>query len=137
MAKLIRFATGVVGGALRWQVVGYYNELFDLVVGREDRFQVFLLPPPVGPFDTEDYANDGTGLICGSEVEVRYTDPLRIGLLAMSFFPIQNERIAMAIHDYFCMISQWLSMRSTRRFYRKIGGWVVEFVLVQGIPIHQ
>ena len=35
-----------------------------------------------GTFDTEDYANDGTRLICGSEVEVRYTDPLRIGLLA-------------------------------------------------------
>jgi TonB family protein len=75
----------LLGGALRWQVLGYYNELFDLVVGREDRFQFFTGPPPVGPFDTEDYANDGTGLICGSEVEVRYTDPLRIGLLAMSF----------------------------------------------------
>ena len=75
----------LLGGALRWQVVGYYNELFDLVVGREDRFQFFTGPPPVGPFDTEDYANDGTGLVCGSEVEVRYTDPLRIGLLAMSF----------------------------------------------------
>jgi len=75
----------LLGGALRWQVLGYYNELFDLVVGREDRFQFFTGPPPVGPFDTEDYANEGTGLICGSEVEVRYTDPLRIGLLAMSF----------------------------------------------------
>lgn len=75
----------LLGGALRWQVLGYYNELFDLVVGREDRFQFFTGPPPVGPFDTEDYTNDGTGLICGSEVEVRYTDPLRIGLLAMSF----------------------------------------------------
>ena len=29
----------LLGGALRWQVIGYYNELFDLVVGREDRFQ--------------------------------------------------------------------------------------------------
>ena len=75
----------LLGGALRWQVIGYYNELFDLVVGREDRFQFFTGPPPVGPFDTEDYANDGTGLVCGSEIEVRYTDPLRIGLLAMSF----------------------------------------------------
>ena len=75
----------LLGGALRWQVIGYYNELFDLVVGREDRFQFFTGPPPIGPFDTDDYANDGTGLICGSEIEVRYTDPLRIGLLAMSF----------------------------------------------------
>ena len=75
----------LLGGALRWQALAYYNELYDLVVGREDRFQFFTGPPPVGPFDTGEYANDGTGLICGTEFEVRYTDPLRIGLLSASF----------------------------------------------------
>ena len=126
----------LLGGALRWQVIGYYNELFDLVVGREDRFQFFTGPPPVGPFDTEDYANDGTGLICGSEVEVRYTDPLRIGLLAMSFS--HSERTdEMEIPDCSCTISPWLSMHSTPKYYRRTGVWVVAFVLGQGIHIHR
>lgn len=75
----------LLAGALRWQLVGYYNELSNLVVGREDRFQFFTGPPPIGPFDTEDYANAGTGLVCGTELEVRYVDSIRFGLLSATF----------------------------------------------------
>ena len=75
----------LLAGALRWQLIGYYNELYDLVVGREDRFQFFTGPPPIGPFDTEDYANEGTGMVCGTELEIRYVDPVRFGLLAATF----------------------------------------------------
>ena len=75
----------LLSGALRWQLVGYYNELYDLVVGREDRFQFFTGPPPIGPFDTGEYSNEGTGLIYGTELEIRYTDPIRFALISGSF----------------------------------------------------
>lgn len=75
----------LLAGALRWQLIGYYNELYDLVVGREDRFQFFTGPPPIGPFDTDDYANEGTGMVCGTELEVRYVDSVRFGLLSATF----------------------------------------------------
>ena len=77
------FPLGV--GNFSWQAVGYFNELNDLVVGREDRFQFFTGPPPVGPFDTEDYANLGTGFVCGSEYFLRYSDPLRLAQISASF----------------------------------------------------
>lgn len=79
------FQQDLLGGALQWQAIGYYNYLYDLVVGREDRFQFFTGPPPVGPFDTEDYANDGTGMVCGTELQVRYADAVRIGQFSGSF----------------------------------------------------
>ena len=70
----------------RWnlEVTGFYNELSSLVVGREDRLRFFTGPPPVGPFDTDPYANDGVGLVCGVEGLVRYTGPTGIGLLSVT-----------------------------------------------------
>lgn len=50
------------------QVTGFYNELFDLVSGREGRFEFFSGPPPPPPYDTDDYANDGRGRIYGGEL---------------------------------------------------------------------
>ena len=44
----------------------YYNRMFGLVVGREDRFRFFTGPPPSGPFDTLPYGNDGLGMTCGT-----------------------------------------------------------------------
>jgi TonB family protein len=75
----------ILNGTFRWQAVGYYNYLYDLVVGREDRFQFFTGPPPIGPFDEGEYANAGTGFICGSEIELRYTAPTQIALISASF----------------------------------------------------
>lgn len=40
-------------------------------MGREDRFEFFTGPPPLGPFDTDPYANDGTGWVYGVEAQVR------------------------------------------------------------------
>lgn len=73
-----------LGGRVSAEVVGFYNRLYDLVVGREDRLRFFTGPPPVGPFDTDPYANDGVGLVCGSELQVRYTGPTAVGLLALT-----------------------------------------------------
>ena len=73
-----------LGGRVNAEVLGFYNRLYDLVVGREDRLRFFTGPPPVGPFDTDPYANDGVGLICGAEMQVRYTGPTAIGLLAVT-----------------------------------------------------
>ena len=49
------------------EVNGYTNQLSGLVSGREDAFRFFSGPPPVGPLDTDPYANDGTGSILGVE----------------------------------------------------------------------
>jgi len=53
------------------QLNAYTNQLSGLVSGREDAFRFFTGPPPVGPVDTGDYANDGTGAVWGSEALVR------------------------------------------------------------------
>lgn len=45
--------------------------LSNLVVGREDAFRFFTGPPPVGPLDTDPYANEGTGRIGGLELLAR------------------------------------------------------------------
>jgi hypothetical protein len=49
----------------------FYNHLDHLVVGREDALRFFSGPPPAGPLDTDPYANDGTGRVCGGEILVR------------------------------------------------------------------
>jgi hypothetical protein len=53
------------------EVTAFWNELHDLVSGREDVFRFFTGPPPVGPFDTGAYANDGTGRVVGVETLAR------------------------------------------------------------------
>jgi TonB family protein len=55
------------------EVTGYYNRLTRLVVGQEDEFRFFSGPPPVGPLDTDPYANEGTGHIYGVETMVKWT----------------------------------------------------------------
>ncbi len=63
-----------LGWEQRWspvfdtEVTGFSNRLEDLVVGREDALRFFSGPPPVGPLDTDPYANDGTGRIYGLEL---------------------------------------------------------------------
>jgi TonB family protein len=52
-------------------VIGFYNTLNALVVGREDRLRFFSGPPPIGPLDTGEYANDATGRVCGVEALAR------------------------------------------------------------------
>jgi outer membrane cobalamin receptor len=67
------------------EATAFYNRLYDLVVGREDRFRFFTGPPPVGPFDTEPYANAGTGRVCGTELLVRLTRNKTFGLVSATF----------------------------------------------------
>ena len=43
----------------------FYNRLTNLIVGREDAFRFYSGSPPVGPFDIDPYANEGTGRVCG------------------------------------------------------------------------
>lgn len=62
----------------------FYNELYDLIVGREDRFAFFSGPPPSGPFDLEGYANAGKGMVCGVEGLVKYVDDATTALLAVT-----------------------------------------------------
>ncbi|RME21063.1 MAG: TonB-dependent receptor [Deltaproteobacteria bacterium] len=46
----------------------YASWLSDLVVGHDDRFEFTLAPPPMAPYDTGPYANDGTGRSYGLEL---------------------------------------------------------------------
>ena len=59
----------------------FYNELDDLVVGREDRF--VLRVPPIGPFDTQPYANAGRGEVYGAN-KFRYDGTNTLALLAVT-----------------------------------------------------
>ncbi len=54
------------------QLTGFYNRLFNLISGREDRFEFFSGPPLAGPKDEGPYANDGKGDIYGVELSYRY-----------------------------------------------------------------
>ena len=74
-----------LGGRVRADVTAFYTELQDLVVGREDRLRFFTGPPPVGPFDTDPYANDGVGMVCGVETQLKYDGPTGVGLLTATF----------------------------------------------------
>lgn len=50
----------------------FYNELYDLVVGNEDRFEFTAGPPTPLPLDDGPYANDGRGRVFGGEFLLRY-----------------------------------------------------------------
>jgi TonB family protein len=70
---------------LSLEATAFYNRLYDLVVGREDRFKFFSGPPPVGPFDEEPYANEGTGRVCGTEFLLKLDADKTLGLLSATF----------------------------------------------------
>jgi hypothetical protein len=63
-------------------VTGFYHHLDDLVVGLENRYRFYSGPPPAGPFDTEPYANDGTGRTFGVEVLASIESDNTTGLLS-------------------------------------------------------
>jgi TonB family protein len=69
----------------RLEATVFSNWLYDLVVGREDRLEFFSGPPPIGPFDTGDYANDGVGLSYGAELLLRYDGKRSLGLVTATF----------------------------------------------------
>lgn len=73
-----------VSGSFRAESTAFYNELDDLVVGREDRFRFFTGPPPIGPFDTDPYANEGTGNVYGLETLLRYDGTNTLALLSLT-----------------------------------------------------
>lgn len=60
-----------IAGIVSIEATVFYNHLYDLVVGREDRLRFFSGPPPAGPLDSDPYANDGTGRVCGGELLTR------------------------------------------------------------------
>ncbi|MFK7926565.1 MAG: TonB-dependent receptor plug domain-containing protein, partial [Myxococcota bacterium] len=79
------FQTGIgieqeIGERVSIEVNRFYNWLGNGVVGRDDAFRFFTGPPPVGPFDTDDYGNEGTGRIAGLEGSIRYKDRRLIAL---------------------------------------------------------
>lgn len=71
-------------GLLRIEVTGFYNDLSDLVVGREDRIAFFTGPPLGGPQDIDPYANDGTGRVYGGELLVRLDAPTTLALVSLT-----------------------------------------------------
>lgn len=71
-----------LGPVLRLEGVAYANRLIGLVVGEEDRFEFFTGPPPVGPFDTDPYANDGKGTIVGVEALLKLETERTVGWIA-------------------------------------------------------
>lgn len=66
-------------------VTAYYNRLYDLVVGREDRFRFFTGAPESGPFDTEPYANAGTGRVCGVEISGKMQTERSVAMISGTF----------------------------------------------------
>lgn len=52
---------------LKIDLTGFYHDLDNLVSGRENQLSFYSGPPPAGPFDTDPYANDGTGRTFGVE----------------------------------------------------------------------
>ncbi len=71
----IQASVGVEQGLpvdLHLEATAYAAWLSDLVVGHDDRFEFSLAPPPMAPFDTGAYANDGTGRSLGLELLLRY-----------------------------------------------------------------
>lgn len=93
-----------IGGRIRTEVTAFYNDLDDLVVGREDRIRFFTGPPPAGPFDTGAYANDGVGTIYGLEAQARYDGPTAVGLLTVTLSRSErqdrpDEPIELFIYD--------------------------------------
>jgi hypothetical protein len=66
------------------EATAFRSDLMDLIVGREDRFAFFTGPPPSGPFDTEGYANAGSGRVYGLEGLLKYQDADTTGLLAVT-----------------------------------------------------
>jgi hypothetical protein len=80
-----QFSGGVEQIAASWltlEVTGFYHHLDDLVVGLEDRYRFYSGPPPAGPFDTEPYANDGTGRTFGVEMLASIVADNTMGLLS-------------------------------------------------------
>jgi TonB family protein len=63
----------------------YYDSLFGLIVGREERFRFFTGPPPAGPFDTNPYANEGRGMACGTELLLRWQTERAAAWLSATF----------------------------------------------------
>jgi TonB family protein len=74
-----------LGDRLRAEATGFYNQLDQLVVGREDRFEFFTGPPIPGDFDTDPYGSEGTGMSCGVELLLRYSDDATVAQLAATF----------------------------------------------------
>lgn len=74
-----------VGPYLTVEANGYANWLFDLIVGREDAFAFFSGPPDSGPFDTEDYANEGSGRIYGVELLAKLATRRTVALVSATF----------------------------------------------------
>ena len=67
---------------LRGELTLYHSDLRELIVGHEDRFEFALAPPPQPPFDTGDYANEGTGKVWGAEGLLRLDTPRTFGWVA-------------------------------------------------------
>jgi len=73
-----------LGGWGALEVTAFWNELYDLVSGREDSFRFFTGPPPVGPFDTDPYANDGHGRSLGLETLTRFDTDRMVAQIAVT-----------------------------------------------------
>ena len=75
----------LITDALSVEVNGFWHQLDQLVSGREDAFRFFTGPPPIGPFDTGDYANDGVGKIYGLESLLRLKADRTVGLVSFTW----------------------------------------------------
>ena len=73
-----------LGPRLGVEATAYGSWLFDLIVGREDRFEFELGPLWTGPVDTGPYENAGRGRIGGLETLLRYEDDRTIAWLGLT-----------------------------------------------------
>lgn len=73
-----------VGANVNIEAHAYHWWLYDLVSGREDRFEFELGPPPVPPLDTDSYASEGEGRVVGGELLARYETERTLAWLSLT-----------------------------------------------------
>lgn len=89
--------------ALSLEGTAYGAALSDLVVGHDDRFTFELAPPPMAPYDTDAYANEGTGRVLGLELLTRYEDPRWLAFAAITLSRstrVEREGQARTLFEY-------------------------------------
>lgn len=114
-----------LGGRVRTEVTGFYNDLDDLIVGREDRLRFFTGPPPSGPFDTDPYANDGVGRVFGVEGQVKYDGPTAVGLVTVTLSRSErqdrpDEPVELFLYDQPLVVNALWSQQLGRNW--RLGG---------------
>ena len=86
----------------------------------QDAFRFYTGPPPIGPFDTEPYANLGAGKIYGAESQFRYDGANTTALVAATYSRSErNQRdgsIRLFTYDQPIVVNALISQQLSRNW---------------------